>query len=69
MDKMPKFKCCICNRVVKGYGNDPWPINNDPKAECCDECNFDYVVPARIIFSKAERRGLREAGNDSRAGN
>ena len=25
-DKKRKYKCCICNKWVKGYGNNPLPI-------------------------------------------
>lgn len=43
-----KKKCCICGKEFEGWGNNPWPINNDPNAVCCDECNTNTVVPARI---------------------
>lgn len=38
--------CCICGKVFEGYGNDPWPVKE--KGTCCDKCNFEVVVPARI---------------------
>lgn len=40
--------CCICGKEIKGYGNNPWPINNDVEARCCDDCNYNVVIPARI---------------------
>ena len=43
-----KKKCCICGKEFEGWGNNPWPINNDPNVVCCDECNTNTVVPARI---------------------
>lgn len=39
-------KCCICGKEFDGWGNDPWPIKDD--GCCCDECNRQYVIPARI---------------------
>lgn len=43
------MKCCICGKEMKGHGNNPWPINNDVAKRCCDECNWDKVIPARIL--------------------
>ena len=40
--------CCICGKEYVGYGNNPWPVNNDPEARCCEECNFTVVIPERI---------------------
>lgn len=40
------FKCCICGKVVKGYGNNPAPVKEEGK--CCDECNIEYVIPERL---------------------
>jgi len=38
--------CCICGKEFDGYGNNPWPVKED--GCCCDECNVDKVIPARI---------------------
>ena len=43
-----KFICSICGKISYGYGNNPWPVVKDLDAECCDECNTKYVIPARI---------------------
>ena len=43
-----KFVCCLCGKTVNGWGNNPWPLNNDPEAECCDVCNETKVIPARL---------------------
>ena len=40
------MKCCICGSTIKGYGNNPWPIKN--KGKCCDKCNSQYVIMARL---------------------
>jgi len=46
---MSKFKCCLCDKEVEGYGNNPrpLPIKNE-NDQCCDECNQTKVIPARI---------------------
>lgn len=41
-----KKVCCICGKQFKGYGNDPRPVKDD--GECCDKCNYEYVLPKRI---------------------
>ena len=46
-------KCSICGRVYYGFGNNAEPVNH---GECCDWCNAEYVIPARI-----ERMRKREA--------
>ncbi len=40
-------KCCICGKKFTGWGNNPAPVKL--KGECCDECNNDYVIPARLV--------------------
>jgi len=52
---MEKFKCCLCDKEVEGYGNDPSPIETQNEDDqCCDECNLTKVVPTRInlVISK-----------------
>lgn len=39
-------RCCICGREMAGYGNNPWPVKSE--GDCCNKCNMDYVIPARI---------------------
>jgi hypothetical protein len=39
------FACSICQRSVQGYGNNAAPIND---GRCCDNCNSNVVIPARI---------------------
>lgn len=45
-DSKNKQECVICGREFSGYGNNPWPVMQSGK--CCDECNFDVVLPARM---------------------
>ena len=42
-------------KAERGYGNNPIPVK--PNGRCCDECNIDYVIPARIrraVFKEEE---------------
>ena len=47
-----KPKCCICGEKLEGYGNNPAPLAE--KGRCCDRCNLEKVLPARM---KAVRDG------------
>ena len=42
------MKCCLCGKEIKDFGNNPWPLNNNDDDRCCDECNSEKVIPARI---------------------
>lgn len=39
-------KCCICGKEIIGFGNNPWPVKDS--GCCCDKCNSEFVIPARI---------------------
>lgn len=55
MDEKEKKVCCICGKEFKGWGNNPWPVKED--GECCNSCNSQKVIPARIaIHMKGGRR-------------
>lgn len=41
-----KNTCVICGKHFTGYGNNPWPVATHGK--CCDDCNFEVVLPARL---------------------
>ena len=45
-DKRNLQECCICGKEFTGYGNNPWPVMTAGK--CCDTCNFETVLPARL---------------------
>jgi hypothetical protein len=47
-----KRTCCICGEALIGYGNNPWPVEEE--GECCDQCNWKYVVPARFEMLKED---------------
>ena len=40
--------CCICGAPIEGFGNNPYPCVSIENARCCDECNQNVVIPARI---------------------
>ena len=43
-------KCCICGKPFRlgEWGNNPEPIKPYSSGTCCDECNMEKVVPARL---------------------
>lgn len=43
-----EYECCICKGWFDGWGNNPWPVDKRPDAICCDKCNLDRVIPARL---------------------
>lgn len=54
---MEKAKvCCICGKRFKGYGNNPEPVSKT--GTCCDRCNEEKVVPARIVLLAEIRRNM-----------
>lgn len=42
--------CVICGKVLpKGeYGNNPEPVKPFSSGVCCNDCNMDKVLPARL---------------------
>lgn len=60
---MKDFICCICGKKFRGWGNNPWPVSKTEGDLCCDKCNAEFVVPARIVGMskrKKENRGFKE---------
>ena len=50
--------CVICQDPYYGYGNNPAPLRDE--GSCCDECNMEYVIPARIKYYYANERNERK---------
>lgn len=55
----PTQVCCICGEEFTGWGNNPWPVvspdtklRKDADDVCCDKCNRNFVIPARIAMIK-----------------
>ena len=53
-------KCCICGEEIEGYGNNALPLVRDL---CCDDCNHEYVIPARVYYN-AKEQGQQRMGHD-----
>lgn len=52
------MRCCICGKTFKGFGNNPYPVKTNPEDRCCDTCNWDFVIPARLL--KLRRKNNKE---------
>jgi hypothetical protein len=58
MSTDPKpFQCAICSEVTSEWGNNPWPYPGD---RCCDMCNGEHVLPARLLLMHASPPSLAE---------
>jgi hypothetical protein len=40
--------CCLCGGGYTFTGNNPYPVSKNPNDKCCDTCNSDKVIPARL---------------------
>ena len=49
--------CCICGKKFTGWGNNPYPVVKDENARCCDECNGEKVLPARLAQMFGSKEG------------
>ena len=43
-------ECCFCKNLCGEWGNNPYPLKENGR--CCDECNQDLVIIARILKIK-----------------
>jgi hypothetical protein len=52
--KSKKHLCSICKRFYSdeefghGFGNNPMPVIDNVEARCCDKCNMEVVLQARL---------------------
>ena len=46
-------RCCICDKCFTGHGNNPEPVKE--KGVCCDDCNNNVVIRARLRDSFSRR--------------
>ena len=51
---MEKKICCICGKEFEGWGNNPYPLKEE--GLCCDECNFNKALPARIYLLNKDKK-------------
>lgn len=42
------MNCSICSNTFEGFGNNPWPFDQNKEDRCCDDCNIRFVIPARL---------------------
>jgi len=54
--------CVLCGKAFNGFGNNPWPLAES--GECCDKCNLERVVPARIEVANGRQAAQRAEGED-----
>jgi hypothetical protein len=38
-------KCSLCDDGLGEWGNNAWPLAEE---DCCDKCNHEKVLPARL---------------------
>tara|TARA_Y100000361_G_scaffold145646_1_gene155109 strand:+ start:427 stop:687 length:261 start_codon:yes stop_codon:yes gene_type:complete len=44
-----KPRCVICLTICENeWGNNPAPIMDMAYGVCCDSCNWEFVIPARL---------------------
>ena len=43
------YICSICSKKFEGYGNNSEPF---AKGRCCDDCNWNVVIPYRLHLAK-----------------
>lgn len=50
-DDGSRLICCICGTLVSGMGHNPAPLNYNREDRCCDKCNTETVILARLVLS------------------
>jgi hypothetical protein len=46
--KKTPYRCILCGTKQTGWGNNPEPLAGLHEGRCCDDCNRDKVIPARL---------------------
>ena len=59
---MEKKKCILCKKEFEGFGNNPAPLSTE--GVCCDMCNFNKVVPARIDELREKEKALKKINEE-----
>jgi len=55
----PPPRCCLCDELCEcEYGNNPYPLcaEDDTESRCCDKCNSEKVLPARLASIIASQK-------------
>ena len=53
--------CSICGCGYTGWGNNAWPVND---GRCCNQCNSEYVIPARLNRMYGNKENSEEKEED-----
>ena len=69
MTNEPKKICCICKKEFTGHGNNPEPVfpiekEDEQRNYCCDWCNYNVVIQARLIISDMIRTAQTNSDPD-----
>lgn len=48
--------CSICGKEYVGWGNNAEPVNS---GRCCDNCNTEKVIPARLAICFADKESQK----------
>jgi len=40
--------CILCDQTIRGSGHNARPLAD---GRCCDDCNFAFVLPHRIVLA------------------
>jgi len=46
-------KCCLCGEEYERFGNSARPLKD---GQCCDKCNYEKVIPARLKIFMEEKK-------------
>ena len=58
---MNKPICCICGQECENeWGNNPYPIVDDPNARCCDQCNMLVIAERAGLMILKEQEEVKE---------
>jgi len=49
-----KLNCCLCGGEIQSqaFSHNPFPLvaEDDYESRCCEDCNFDKVLPSRMAM-------------------
>ena len=48
--------CILCGCEINVFGNNPEPVASRDQGECCDKCNWNLVIPARLKEARNEKK-------------
>lgn len=60
--------CCLCEGRYERWGNNPYPLcaEEDTESRCCQACNDQKVIPARMM-KMFKQDALRKRMADAKA--